>query len=475
MLKIKKIILLSSLSVIIPSPIFSVLGCSTTPKIEYFYSEFNSPYKELEMFVATLNKTNSKFSYEDNSTLSFSEKASIVNNSMKQLIKNFSNIEKIKKLTDLNSTVLFVKNDSLSWNGPTKENINEVNQFWIEQPILYSQIYSSPDSEEIPGLGFLFPTPINSDANSLFDDWFEIGAKQMNSAHNKLNISERLVSAFQGTADFVFYLYDSNLILNEKDFIDFVSNNETWASKLLKQNSQVNHVIPIDIQWMYNGIWDQIGNFVSTILFASIFDSISENQVIRFDKLISNWNSIVSNDIKTYIENSKWKPWEDVSKLIKIVPKENQEDHQNFLTTYYNLIGHSFSLGILPNYIIKYNNRPLKYSNLPAYLEWFKPETNFISDNKLSNTADLKELKLNALAANRSKLGTSAIWPLKNNNIRMDTTPNELGSLCDKLGIKKVYSERNDSLFTRVAIADLKIWDTNKKQITTIEKFTKGN
>lgn len=451
------------------------------------------------MFATTLEENN--IVYNNDLSFNFIDQSNKINSSMQELNLNLSEyINSLPTFKDKFTTVLFLKNENLMWDNSDKSK-TQINEFCMEQPILYSQIYSDINNKDFPGFGMYFPTPINNDANTLFDNWFEIGASAISNSNNKLSISQRLVSAFSSTADIVFYLYDSNQIgSNEEDFINYVYNsnnsNKFWPLKLLKDNSICKHIIPIDMQWLYFGLWDQVGSFIMNYLFAQIFYSIDKNNgdvkpifdnKIYFEKNISyDQIKIPSNEITNLFNKSKWKP---SSNLYYIYPAETQSEpsNQNYLSTLYNLVGHSISLGILPNYIMRFNEMDSnkKYNELPGYLDWLKNDIlekwndkdNFLKINRLSNSLEIENLHLFAISANRDIFGKNGIWPLPNISTFHDTTPDGIDDAISQINknIKRIYSERNDTKFTQYSPKgfDMKIYNSNDNKITTISEFLK--
>ena len=480
------------------TPIIPLLtSCSKQTKISNFFNAFNDPYKELNMFATTLQYQNN-VNYGGDKNFNFIEKSEKINSAMKKLVSELSDyINNLSIFKNKDITVLFVKNDELRWDG-SDESKNKINEFCIEQPILYSQIYSNTKNNDCPGFGMLFPTPINDDANSLFDDWFEIGASQMNSGGAyKWSISQRLTSAFSSTADIVFYLYDSNQIgNNESGFIDYVynsTNNDFWPYQLLKNDAICKHVIPIDMQWMYYGLWDQCGSFIINYLFAQIFHNINENDgnikpifsnIKYFEKNINYKNiPIPQNEITNICKNSLWKPNNNLEFILPKIPNNNSNN--KYLATLYNLVGHSISMGIIPNYIMKFNpdDSDKKYNELPGYLDWLKSDiwekwgknqNNFLDVNRLSNSTEVKNLNLFAISANRDIFKKNGIWPLPDISLMHDTTPPGIDDAINHIpNIKRIYSERNDTEYSWYGSSnfDMEIYDSKTNKITTINKF----
>ncbi len=487
---------------IIAIPIAALaISQQSSSKISNFYNAFNDPYKELDMFSQSLQYGNkAKFSNMNNknpiSNVDFLSKSDQINNSMRDLVKNLANyINSLNTFKNKNITVLFVKNDQLYWDNSEKSK-SEVNQFCIEQPILYSQIYSNLSNNDCPGFGMYFPTPINDDANSLFDDWFEIGAAQLDSAgSNKSTISQRLTSAFSSTADIVFYLYDSNQIGDDEEgFIRYVynsCNDKFWPYRLLKNDAICKHVIPIDMQWLYYGIWDQVGSFIINYIFAQIFNSIDQyngevhpifDSMLCFPKNYKYDVKIPNNKITNIYIKADWKP---NNKLDFISPNyEQNENNTNYLATLYNLVGHSISMGIVPNYILKFNpdDNNKKYNELPGYLDWLKKDilqlwnnnNNFIKVNRLASKSEIKNLNLFAISANRNIFKSNGVWPLPSISPLHDITPDSIEDAIDSIpNILRIYSERNDTEYTWYYENnfDMEIFDSTNNTITTINKF----
>lgn len=280
---------------LIPTVAVVLTSCSSTSAVattNNFYNAVSDPYKELNMFAATLDRANVGFNGEKTN---FVEKAQKVSDHLRDFI---SKLAKTPAITDLiannHSSVLFVKNEFIGsqWSAlgnqtPSESAATSAGNFIIEQPTLYPSIYSQPNISQVPGFGFNFPVPQTSNPLSLFDDWYEVGSKVQDGG-GKWNPSvvSKLTDAFKGSADFVFYLYDSSNFKTQAEldnFTKWVYNQNVGASssffpgRLLSKDSPVKHVIPLDIEWMYDGTWDIIGNYIMSYLFALIFANINAN------------------------------------------------------------------------------------------------------------------------------------------------------------------------------------------------------
>ena len=515
----KKIIGLSiaGLAVVttVPALAITLSSCSSS-KVKYFYDSFNSPYKELEMFAKSLDKAQLQFKQTNQGNTktedqSFESIAKTVNDSMKDFVQKLSQTPGIKALTEnKNTTVLFVKNDTLTWNDDEGVDLTNMNRFQMEQPILYSQIYSEPNFEECPGFGFKFPAPINSKSNSLFDNWFEIGASQLDSQGPTSNVPERLAESWNGTADFVFYLYDSQKIgiNNQQNLINFVnkypqdSNSPFLPARLLKPNGETKYVIPLDIQWMYNGLWDQVGSFTIDYLFAKIFNNINSETKKVNQFLPLNFKNAKMSETKdavdTVTESVTWNPYNIVKKetQLKFVrPSDDAnyikgcENAKYFATTMFNTTGSALSLGIQPDYISKNENQGV-YENLSGYLMPYNAvleENNkndkqkqvsqdlFFSQNTGTFSTWLKDNEVYALADNRETFGSPDKTPSLEDetkgivNLTHEKSPTDTSVL---QFVKPVYTERNDSSATQQPMNGLPIvFDKNKNQAMSVQSW----
>lgn len=560
---------------LVPTLAVTLSSCSNNPANGVFYSAFNSPYKELDMYAETLDNTgmwfegsnnhevtwnpstnsivvpssgsqsggssaagpsarNAAVSPQENTVTvkSFKQMADLINGSMKNYVKALAGLDTIKNLVNDNSTVLFVKNDSLTWNeNPTAEQKNDANLFQIEQPILYSQIYSSPTVEECPGFGFKFPTPVTSDANSLFDDWFEIGAKAQGDSKNA-NVVTRLTKAWSGTADFVFYLYDSkNMSLPaQENLINYIYSQKASdgfrPAQLLKDNAKVKHVIPLDIEWMYDGVWDQVGSFIIDYLFAQIFSHVNADGGIdkfyntNFAGSSNGANSTDTsetdktnfNKVLQIAKSAKWTPTKSEKHLQNIRPyKEpaagepstlaaSNPEKNKFMTTMFNTTGHAFSLGIAPDFIVRQSSQKLQqHQNIAAYLSPMSP----LFDNSGSKVATkgqfvdnvsgppfaqfLKANGVYALADNQDSFGDE-LPPLKpqtgdSNSNQPQTQSAQFSSIDVELQheetgtdesilhlIKPVYTQRNDTTDTQY-VTDFQLWDSLNKSLVNLQTW----
>ncbi|GAA5414719.1 hypothetical protein [Ureaplasma ceti] len=523
-----------------------------------FFNALNDPYKELNMFAATLDAAHEQYSQPaaakpvsnglatraaaesetapaaSASSETFTQRAKKINDSLRNFVTKLAESKSIKDLTDKNSTVLFVKNDRVSWNANGSNDNSRYNDFQIEQPILYSQIYSTPSVKECPGFGFKFPTPRNDEANKLFDDWFEIGASDQAQGWKDSTVA-KLTDAFQGTADFVFYLYDSKNFKSEADVQAFTkmiydqkvgSSSEFNAGKLVNPNSPVKHVIPLDIEWMYNGNWDVMGQWTMDYLFAQIFANINTEGGINqfynssaFDVKNGSINTVTpaltdkasaaSQDILNIANEQTWSPMKATEALKTIRPvkptKEeqavidrNKGKNEKFMTTMFNTTGLSLALGIAPDKIVSYdaNASMEQYHNLSLYLAGYtskittangtQSKDTFVENATTSQFLSLLDSNnVYALADNRDSFGKGnttgedlAPWPLK--QTATETQAQGIQLQHEDVGTTSavkghcipVYTERNDTAFTQYSEADnkdfnLQLWNTVTQQATT--------
>ena len=540
----KKVIGLSiaglTVAAAIPAIAITLTSCGAHNKVGDFYDSFNSPYKELDMYAQTMDAVGLKLepaTSSDASTqqkdgsenLSFSQIATKINNSMRDFVQKLAATKGIQDLTqNKNTTVLFVKNDSLNFNKSFDEDkkLSSVNKFQMEQPILYSQIYSTPSFEECPGFGFKFPAPINSKSNSLFDNWFEIGASQLSSEGDKSQVPNRLASSWRGTADFVFYLYNSEnmSIEDQKSLVSYINgfdadlNSKFLPARMLKTDGVTKHVIPLDIQWMYDGIWDQVGSFTIDYLFAQIFNNINtETKNIKwfynlnFQPSKNKQNSNVDvNTVNDVAKNADWNPYRYISskanktddqpqyKLGVARPSKSnnpKEENQkiNFATTMFNTTGHALSLGVNPDYISinldkQGNNYQYLAGYLRPYLDIIAPSTSsgkqydkFYKQTSGSGFVNwLESSKVYALADNRDTFGKldKTPWPLPTKpesktyglngiiDLTHETSPTDSSVL--KV-VKPVYTERNDSSATQQNASNISfVYDSKTNKAITV-------
>ena len=516
----------------IPTLAITLTSCSKSVPVGKFYEAFNDPYKELEMYARNLDANkiglfqpsnqSSKDSEEKLEFMpgftSFLDAAEKINNSMRQYVINLANTDAIRNFRDQNKTVLFVRSPKLSGSLEGDALKNALNTFSMEQPILYQQIYSTPEIEKCPGFGFKFPMPINSKSNGLFDDWYQIGAKQLSNISGNNNISWRLSESWKGTADFVFYLYDSSKIdtKDEQNIINTIYNitpensNNYIVGKLLKKDAVVQHIIPIDIQYMYNGIWDQVGSFAMDYLFAKIFNNVENNGIKKFE-VIGQKDKKTNDSVDSIVENASWNPYRMGNSGSNV--KENKQPtsfgiarpiesskNQNFAVASYNIIAHTFALGINPDYISEFKGNEsddYKYKYFMGYLTPFKDKISnssnvnekFFWENSNNFLNFLQNKKIYALGDNREKFGGDAV-KIPDFSYEL-TKPNEgtisLAASSDggkaspttpavlKTGVKPIFSEQNESPATQYQFpSDLQLMiNTNTGVLLTVPQWKK--
>ncbi|MCV3753785.1 Vmc-like lipoprotein signal peptide domain-containing protein [Ureaplasma zalophigenitalium] len=123
---------------------------------------------------------------------------------IKEDIKMYANSPFWKKLRDNNTTVGFTTRG-----GPSDLDVSNMNSFGLLQPTENSLLYTSPEYDELPGLGLKFPTPKTDDGADLLDDWFSFGWK---ASYGDVNVKNKainqLINSFSNSFDHLIYVYN---------------------------------------------------------------------------------------------------------------------------------------------------------------------------------------------------------------------------------------------------------------------------
>lgn len=442
----------------------AISSCTTLQK-GMFLPVANNVYKELEMAAKTIDEAG----YKSTDGKKFVEKATTANEKVKTFIKLMNAKLKEKKIVNDDTTTLFLKNYNFQYTGEKEQLLKNLNNFSMEQPILYSQLYANSNNNDIPNLGIKFPTPIYDDGMQYFDDWWEIGA-----AAQTANTGSLLAKNWKGTADYVFYLYDSSVITPEeetelKKFI-FTKNDPSFTAwTLFKENASFKKVIPIDLQYFYNGTWDLIGTQHIVKQISLILAGAKTNNLNADGTNLDQAKLAQDQAFQDVLAETK-KSTFSVSKLTEAnkltAPADAQGAH--FATSGFNNLAHAITLGILPDFV-EYNNdkeakRNIYYS---AYLTEYMPD-NPADDKMLSAgfakkandpkiVEEVKAKKIYTVLADRSKYSSVAgDWTFEKPIINpKKETKSGLGYLMNQGIIKKAtFSERNDSSLTQFSLKD---------------------
>lgn len=491
----------------------ALTSCSNSNVRGVVYEKMGDPYKELSMLGRSLD-----YSYFKNqSDRKYEKKAEEINSSVKKYIKDLStNLDSLtakkgKKIDNLkNKSIVFLKGADYNFNKEDSDDnkINALNKFHMEQPILFSSIYANAN-DETPGLGLNFPAPNDENGWKLFDDWFEIGAKALNSGNN--SIPTDITSYWSNTADFVIYLYDSKSLTLEQeinlvkyvwdDNSKFNSSNKAYAKKILKKDAAIKKVIPLDIEFFYNSTFSVYGTANMTRLFVNLLSDASDGELGNdfgglLDSTGGNKNSGFKprnlNDFNTLPTN----PFDNISlnETNFIQPEQNKTpvefgDKVNLLSTAYNTIGQLVSLGILPQYSIKNIElgESTEYENLTGLVtsKLSKNSTPIISNpsqikivtnNELNNNNDVNNFNLYCVVADRSSFKYGDDWSTENDIKpfpKMENYHVDYNNLIKEGYIKTcAYTERNDTEYSQTPYnLDINVINNNNVETLTLKDY----
>lgn len=294
------------------------------------FNWFNDPYREFSAFAQSF-QTNTTYQFSSLPLLktavkgvtstSFENYATNVNNALRAYASSIVNLSLFKNITAQHQTALFVTAPSAGTNATGADN-----KIYMEQPALFPNYYSSPSNAQLPGFGFSFPAPLATTGSKTkvpFDNWYEIGAASTN-GEGSTSLGESLSKSFSGTANYVFYFYDSNL-LSASQQQSLLNTIKTWntqaqtdpqassvyAVRMLKKGG---HIIPLDRNEMYLSSWGPIGTYVQIKNLADILNqyiNASDTTTLNTDASL----------IQKAVAQAKWQPFA-ASQLSFITPSQ---------------------------------------------------------------------------------------------------------------------------------------------------------
>ncbi len=124
---------------------------------------------------------------------------------IKEDIKMYANSPFWKNLREKNTTFAFTVKGSKS-----DLDIANMNSFGLLQPTEFPLLYSSPDYDELPGLGMKFAPPKNLDSAQLLDSWYSFGWKSSSDSdpNVKARATNRLINGWEKQFDKFLYVYN---------------------------------------------------------------------------------------------------------------------------------------------------------------------------------------------------------------------------------------------------------------------------
>lgn len=474
----------ATLSVVtIATTTIALTSCSNGVKSKgIFYEKANDPYKELQMMGRSLDYAYFKDPNANNNKYETIAKdvGKKVKNYVSKISTNLANYTRNgEKTVDFkNKSIVFLIGEEYNLNDTSDDNskINALNEFHMEQPILYSSIYASANAET-PGLGMTFPAPRDNSGLSLFDDWFEIGASAYNSGNT--NVPREISKAWTNTSDFVVYLYDSSKITQEqeKKLVDFIWNDDSafnksdksYAKRILKKDATIKKVIPLDIQFFYQSIFSVYGTANLVHLFTNLLTDAVDgklgndfgglNEKGGFKARPNNLEALPS--LPEFARPEKIKPNAETAPL-------EFGDKVNLLSSQYNSIAQLVSLGVAPDLSVKINQiqNNTKYHDLPGLMTeklssngsaiLNSKDIKCITNSDMKDNSSVNSQNIYCVAADRSSVSKyGADWslnkPLKPYNSSNISTYMELEHpdfnklITEHYILTCAYTERNDT------------------------------
>lgn len=274
---------------------------------------------------------------------------------------------KSQNLRDKKATVLVLQNRVELTN-----NKESYNKFSIITPPNFPLIYSEPTSE-IPGIGLNFPNPKNKTIEPLVEKKPSIGETALRL--NPTGSVNDLVDSFKQTADYVIYMYDSNLFTNEeyknnqearqKFFDDLIKKDDFEANFFLRNNKS--KIVFIDRTLLWWGSFAQIGqsNILDQLIKIFNLDNIDKKfKPFKKDELINLFESKPSNELRNKVIKSN----------ITNDNKNNINYGYKIIATWPDTVDHLISFGLKPDAIVDYasfSDVTVRTSALSPYLKQY--------------------------------------------------------------------------------------------------------
>ncbi|MCV3728761.1 hypothetical protein OF376_03170, partial [Ureaplasma miroungigenitalium] len=165
---------------------------------------------------------------------------------LKHDIRMYANSPFWKKLREQKATVGFT-----SRVGPSDLDVQNMNVISIYQPDDNPLLYTSPDFEDLPGLGLKFPVPDERGADLLDSQW-SFGAQIVHGSGDsaaKTKVVNDLLDGFGEKFDYLIYVYNDKGAAHEykgpdgESYRDHLVNNPGFAPLRLIKGSKKDHMI----------------------------------------------------------------------------------------------------------------------------------------------------------------------------------------------------------------------------------------
>ncbi|WP_208895138.1 Vmc-like lipoprotein signal peptide domain-containing protein [Ureaplasma diversum] len=343
-------------------------------KNSLFRPAMTDPYKAFEMIAKNFDAAGYKIKehapLKDKGFETFEAYAKDVNTKIKAYVRAIANLDSIKALRAKNTTVLYAETTEQF----DKDNAAKIDNFFFQQPTLFPILYADPESET-PGFGMHMPTPNSHSADKWYDNWYGIGAATNSDPQAGNTWRTSLYEGYRGTADFIFYNYNSNKLLTNTTKEQF--------EELFKKTVKSDKIIPVDFQFDYASIWGPVG----TMYYAEAFAR-------RLGATEQELQSVAN--LKPAIPKKE--------EMAKIRPSGENGENVNLAVHFYNLWDHMIMLGITPDYS-QTNDTQGKYKNVAGifaqYIDESKTDFVLLKDRTPTPEA-IASAKLYAYAANES-------------------------------------------------------------------------
>lgn len=357
-----------------------------TDKNSTFYNTYVDTYKAFEMFGKGLDDAGYSISkhepLKNSGKTTFLEYAKDLNNKVRNYVKAVANLPTIKSLRDKNIVVLFAETYE-ALNTKTV-NASNLDLMFFQQANLFPILYAQP-TESTPGFGLKFPKPNSDVVDKYFDNYHGIGANQTANPNGVANTwSATIIQNFLGTADYVFYNYNSNKLVNDDKSKTNPEDIKADFERTFRSIVPNQKIIPVDFQFDYASIWGPVG----TVHFV---ESYAKKLGVTDSELAS-----VANLKPTFPTKEQ---------QVNIRPDSPVGDKNKFAVHFYSMFDYTTAFGIKPDYASYNSEQGTTYKKVAGFLQSIVnlDGVEFKLLTGAAQRATLEELKLHALATNQSQ------------------------------------------------------------------------
>ncbi|MCV3743796.1 hypothetical protein OF377_02830 [Ureaplasma sp. ES3154-GEN] len=326
-------------------------------------------------------------------------------------IKMYANSPFWKKLRDQNTTVGFTARG-----GESSLDVNIMNSFGLLQPAENPLLYTSPDFDDLPGLGMKFPTP-NKEGISLLDSWYSFGwkASSDDSADVKAQAVKNMIAAFSNKFNKLVYVYNDGQKTDaytgalDRNFETTLANTKNFLPTRLVQGNKPENVVfmgrsgwiatygIVGMHWLLREYSRLLGMPEAELkdLMSKEQFKVNKNPTALFSEDDLMTKNVDGKMIKVF-KSDDVNPWKN--------QKRPDKTDINFWVTSVHTLDQSIVLGVRPNIFIEGklstsgHDRPTSINYLYKESgEWIKELPRFGSRNEAEKAVDELKNTHNAL------------------------------------------------------------------------------